>query len=74
MRACRHDRLGGQGRARVGAFGARPNMISLLFIVLLSETYEDNGGNNMWRKRSIPTHSGWLYPLTFDAGKGLKEA
>ena len=27
-----------------------------------------------WRKRSIPTHSGWLYPLTFDAGKGLKEA
>ena len=33
--------------------------------------------NNMaliWRKRSIPTHSGWLYPLTFDAGKGLKEA
>ena len=29
---------------------------------------------NDWRKRSIPTHSGWLYPLTFDAGKGLKEA
>ena len=29
---------------------------------------------NNWRKRSIPTHSGWLYPLTFDAGKGLKEA
>ena len=28
----------------------------------------------LWRKRSIPTHSGWLYPLTFDAGKGLKEA
>ena len=28
----------------------------------------------VWRKRSIPTHSGWLYPLTFDAGKGLKEA
>ena len=27
-----------------------------------------------WRKRSIPTHSGLLYPLTFDAGKGLKEA
>ena len=25
-----------------------------------------------WRKRSIPTHSEWLYPLTFDAGKGLK--
>lgn len=42
MRACRHGRLGGgQGRARVGAFGARPNMISLLFIVLLSETCED---------------------------------
>lgn len=29
---------------------------------------------NAWRKRSIPTHSEWLYPLTFDAGKGLKEA
>ena len=29
---------------------------------------------NGWRKRSIPTHSEWLYPLTFDAGKGLKEA
>ena len=27
-----------------------------------------------WRKRSIPTHSEWLYPLTFDAEKGLKEA
>ena len=27
----------------------------------------------VWRKRSIPTHSGWLYPLTFDAEKGLKE-
>ena len=31
-------------------------------------------GFSAWRKRSIPTHSGWLYPLTFDAGKGLKEA
>ena len=30
-------------------------------------------GTLNWRKRSIPTHSGWLYPLTFDAGKGLKE-
>ena len=30
--------------------------------------------NVSWRKRSIPTHSGWLYPLTFDAEKGLKEA
>ena len=30
--------------------------------------------SSVWRKRSIPTHSGWLYPLTFDAGKGLKEA
>jgi|GEM_PF-4742250 len=30
--------------------------------------------SNMWRKRSIPTHSEWLYPLTFDAGNGLKEA
>ena len=28
----------------------------------------------VWRKRSIPTHSEWLYPLTFDAGNGLKEA
>ena len=33
-----------------------------------------DGGRVVWRKRSIPTHSGWLYPLTFDAGKGLKEA
>ena len=35
-----------------------------------------NGGDTgiKWRKRSIPTHSEWLYPLTFDAGKGLKEA
>lgn len=41
MRACRHGRLGGQGGARVGAFGARPKMVSLLFIVLLSETCED---------------------------------
>jgi hypothetical protein len=30
--------------------------------------------SNLWRKRSIPTHSEWLYPLTFDAGNGLKEA
>ena len=29
--------------------------------------------HTFWRKRSIPTHSGWLYPLTFDAEKGLKE-
>ena len=29
--------------------------------------------DSTWRKRSIPTHSGWLYPLTFDAGKGVKE-
>ena len=29
---------------------------------------------DLWRKRRIPTHSEWLYPLTFDAGKGLKEA
>ena len=41
MRAGRHDRLGGQGGARVEALGAHPNMISLLFIVLLSETCED---------------------------------
>ncbi len=41
MRAYRHGRLGGQGGARVGALGAHPNMISLLFIVLLSETCED---------------------------------
>ena len=41
MRACREGRLGGQGWARVEALGAHPNMISLLFIVLLSETCED---------------------------------
>lgn len=35
---------------------------------------EDGSFSFDWRKRSIPTHSGWLYPLTFDAGKGLKEA
>lgn len=34
----------------------------------------DDGVRIVWRKRSIPTHSGWLYPLTFDAEKGLKEA
>ena len=33
-----------------------------------------NENDFQWRKRSIPTHSGWLYPLTFDAEKGLKEA
>ena len=33
-----------------------------------------SGWDYDWRKRSIPTHSEWLYPLTFDAGKGLKEA
>ena len=36
-----------------------------------AHSYDNDEG---WRKRSIPTHSGWLYPLTFDAGKGLKEA
>ena len=36
--------------------------------------YLDYYFESKWRKRSIPTHSGWLYPLTFDAGKGLKEA
>lgn len=46
----------------------------------LEVVFKDSKGNlgfgkyQMWRKRSIPTHSGWLYPLTFDAGKGLKEA
>ena len=34
----------------------------------------DQIAHESWRKRSIPTHSEWLYPLTFDAGKGLKEA
>lgn len=33
-----------------------------------------HGRDIKWRKRSIPTHSEWLYPLTFDAGNGLKEA
>lgn len=48
---------------------------------LLSEMFEKRklmkfplGVALEWRKRSIPTHSGWLYPLTFDAEKGLKEA
>ena len=36
------------------------------------ETYRKEAED--WRKRSIPTHSEWLYPLTFDAGNGLKEA
>ena len=45
-------------------------------IVLSSEHFSDVAVavEHQWRKRSIPTHSGWLYPLTFDAGKGLKEA
>ena len=45
-------------------------LIAKIVNILVDEKYlaED------WRKRSIPTHSGWLYPLTFDAGKGLKEA
>lgn len=25
-----------------------------------------------WRKRSIPTHSGWLYSTHFRCGKGVK--
>ena len=41
---------------------------------ILIETDFFNLLNAGWRKRSIPTHSEWLYPLTFDAGKGLKEA
>ena len=46
---------------------------------MITSFYNGNRGQlmpilNAWRKRSIPTHSGWLYPLTFDAGKGLKEA
>lgn len=39
-----------------------------------SQLHRDPTNGDVWRKRSIPTHSGWLYPLTFDAGKGLKEA
>ena len=44
--------------------------------IFLSHSHYDAKYVNVarWRKRSIPTHSGWLYPLTFDAGKGLKEA
>ena len=38
------------------------------------KSYKEIFCSSEWRKRSIPTHSGWLYPLTFDAGKGLKEA
>ena len=37
-------------------------------------TVPEHVNHQTWRKRSIPTHSGWLYPLTFDAEKGLKEA
>jgi len=50
-------------------------------ILIKIDTIEVENGNLVfatvkegWRKRSIPTHSEWLYPLTFDAGKGLKEA
>ena len=55
-------------------------------VLKLAQMYKDSRGHKEymdkiknvllynWRKRSIPTHSGWLYPLTFDAGKGLKEA
>ena len=49
--------------------------------ILIEEAWKEVSNNFSWsetllewRKRSIPTHSGWLYPLTFDAGKGLKEA
>ena len=50
------------------------------YIIAFTDTISSIGfvgnrkGQIVWRKRSIPTHSGWLYPLTFDAGKGLKEA
>ena len=43
-------------------------------LTLAKSELETAASSLKWRKRSIPTHSGWLYPLTFDAGKGLKEA
>ena len=43
-------------------------------VLCLYSAFAHYGLSTQWRKRSIPTHSGWLYPLTFDAGKGLKEA
>ena len=46
-------------------------IIGILLVALGGVFYSFS---TIWRKRSIPTHSGWLYPLTFDAGKGLKEA
>ena len=46
--------------------------VNILFRAILVGSAERAGIS--WRKRSIPTHSGWLYPLTFDAEKGLKEA
>ena len=70
-------------RKRPFSYRSRINPVLIPYrsrIVLLSFSYRSpivlasGSGNNTWRKRSIPTHSGWLYPLTFDAGKGLKEA
>lgn len=40
----------------------------------VSDWYRNQYVEVVWRKRSILTHSEWLYPLTFDAKKGLKEA
>ena len=53
--------------------GARINLIKNYFLQARFLLFDDLISRS-WRKRSIPTHSGWLYPLTFDAEKGLKEA
>ena len=78
------DKLTGEGELVAGAFINKPirsGMVVLVdvgaFEVDASKTHDllvHLSGWSSWRKRSIPTHSEWLYPLTFDAGKGLKEA
>ena len=49
-------------------------LLAAMIVAAVSQTFAQGNGLAGWRKRSIPTHSEWLYPLTFDAGKGLKEA
>ena len=67
------------------AFASFPNETGGMFAGRISEDSHEaiverlvmpskTESTHAWRKRSIPTHSEWLYPLTFDAGKGLKEA
>ena len=60
--------------------GVHPENRVIGFVLLairppeLGKTTNTTFTTSNWRKRSIPTHSEWLYPLTFDAGNGLKEA